>query len=158
MKHFRGIFLFAFLGVMFFGCKPDPTFPAIPALTFKEFQQPAGTDSLVVVFSFTDGDGDIGVAPTDTTPNMKLTVYAPDATGNFAVLDNPITVAIDSIVYPYRIPNLTAGQIGLEGDIYVTILNKSFLPRDTLQFNAFLLDQSDNKSNLVRTETVILTN
>ena len=158
MKHFRGIFLFAFLGVMFFGCKPDPTFPAIPALSFKEFRQPAGTDSLVVVFSFTDGDGDIGVAPTDTTPNMMLTLYTQDANGNFVVCDDPSTVATDSLVYKYRIPNLTAGQIGLEGDIYLTIENKNFLPSDTLQFNSFLLDQSENKSNTVRTETVILTN
>jgi hypothetical protein len=157
MKHFRSIFLFAFLGVMFFGCKPDPTFPAIPALTFKEFQQPSGTDSLVIVLSFTDGDGDIGIAPTDADSNMVLTVYAPDAAGNFLVMDDINTVPADSLIYTYRIPNLTAGQIGLEGDIYLTIENKNFLPRDTLQFNCFLLDQSGNKSNTVRTETVILT-
>ena len=158
-KHFRSIFLFAFIGVVFFGCKPDPTFPAIPALTFKEFRQPAGSDSLVVVFSFTDGDGDIGVAPTDSDTNMVLCVYAPDANGIFQqVPDINTPNQFDSLIYKYRIPNLTPGQIGLEGDIYVTILNKSFLPRDTLQFNAFLLDQSDNKSNIVRTETVILTN
>jgi hypothetical protein len=157
MKHFRGIFLFAFLGAAFFGCKPDPVYPAVPALTFKEFLQPAGTDSLVIVFSFTDGDGDIGVSPTDVDSNMVLTVYAPDANGNFQVVADPNNPA-DSLTYTYRIPHLTAGQVGLEGDIYLTIENKNFLPRDTLQFNSFLLDQSDNKSNTVRTETVILTN
>jgi hypothetical protein len=157
MKHFRSIFLFAFLGAVLFGCKPDPVYPAVPALTFKESMQPTGTDSLVLVFSFTDGDGDIGVSPTDSDSNMVLTLYAPDANGNYLVVDDPSTVIIDSLMYKYRIPNLTAGQIGLEGDIYVTIEHKSFLPRDTLQFNSFLLDQSDNKSNIVRTETVILT-
>ncbi|CAN5775253.1 hypothetical protein BH11BAC7_BH11BAC7_31150 [soil metagenome] len=157
MKKFRGLFLFVISGVAFFGCKPDPTFPAIPALTFKEFRQPAGSDSLILVFSFTDGDGDIGVAPTDPDPNMVLAVYAPDANGVFQVLDNPITVEVDSLLYTYRIPRLTAGQKGLEGDIYLTFEHKSFLPRDTLQFNTSLLDQSHNRSNYVRTETVILT-
>jgi hypothetical protein len=157
MKHFCGIFLFVFIGVVFFGCEPDPTFPAVPALAFKEFRQPANSDSLVVVFSFTDGDGDIGVAPTDSDSNMVLVVYVPDAAGNFHVLDDPNTATADSIIYPYRIPHLTAGQVGLEGDIYVTLEHKSFIGRDTLQFNSFLLDQSHHQSNIVRTETVILT-
>lgn len=157
MKHLRGLFLFAFLGAVLFGCKPDPVYPAVPALTFKEARQPVGTDSLVLIYSFTDGDGDIGVSPTDSDSNMVLTLYVPDANGNFLVFDDPGTVDVDSLMYKYRIPHLTAGQIGLEGDIYVTIENKNFLPRDTMQFNSFLLDQSHNKSNLVRTETVILT-
>lgn len=157
MKQLRGIFLFLLLGAAFYGCKPDPVFPAVPALTFKEFRQPAGTDSLVLVFSFTDGDGDIGVAPSDPDPNMVLAVYAPDGSGAFHVLDNPITVEVDSLLYTYRIPHLTAGQKGLEGDIYLTFEHKSFLPRDTLQFNTSLLDQSQNRSNYVRTETVVLT-
>jgi hypothetical protein len=63
----------------------------------------------------------------------------------------------DSICYTYRIPHLTAGQAGLEGDIYVSIEHKSFIGRDTLQFGAFLLDQSDHRSNYVRTKTIILT-
>lgn len=157
MKSVRGIFVFALLSVCFFGCKPEPTFPVIPALTFKEFRQPAGSDSLIVVFSFTDGDGDIGVAPINSDSNMVLTVYAPDATGNFQVMDDVNTPVPDSLIYIYRIPNLTAGQVGLEGDIYVTLEHKSFIGRDTLQFNSFLLDRSDNRSNYVRTNTVVLT-
>lgn len=158
MKLLRGIFLFMLPGVVFFGCKPEPVYPDEPALTFKEFRpQTAGSDSLTAVFSFTDGDGDIGLAPTDPDSNFLMTVYVPDANQNYQVLDNSITSQIDSVYYPYRISHLTAGQAGLEGDIYVTILHKSFIGRDTLQFNAFLLDQSHHRSNYVRTDPVVLT-
>lgn len=160
MKLIRGIFLFALLGVGYYGCTPDPVFPSVPALKFKEFRQPTGSDSLQVVFSFTDGDGDIGVAPNGEDTNMVLSVYAPSGSnGTFTVMPcpGPSCQPGDSLYYPYRIPKLTAGQAGLEGDIYVTIEHKSFIGRDTLQFNAFLLDQSHNRSNYVRTPTVYLT-
>lgn len=156
MKLVRGIFFFVLLGASFFGCRPEPTFPVIPALSFVKFLEPAGSDSLIIVFSFTDGDGDIGVAPTNSDSNMVLSVYAPDANGIFQVMDDINTPQADSLNYVYRIPHLTAGQVGLEGDIYLTLEHKSFIGRDTLQFNTFLLDRSDNRSNYVRTETIIL--
>jgi hypothetical protein len=158
MKRFRGIFLFLLLGAGFYGCVPQPVYPDEPSLKFKEFRpQHSGSDSLTAVFTFTDGDGDIGLAPTDPDSNFLMTVYVPDASQNYHVLDNSQTVQSDSIYYPYRISHLTAGQAGLEGDIYVTILHKSFIGRDTLQFNAFLLDQSHHRSNYVRTDPVVLT-
>ncbi|CAN5221823.1 hypothetical protein BH09BAC5_BH09BAC5_22690 [soil metagenome] len=159
MKTFKGIFTFFLLGAIISGCTPKPTFPAIPALTFKEFlPQRSGSDSLTAVFTFTDGDGDIGVAPTDRDSNFLMTVYVPGANGTYHVIDDPsFADPNDSIYYAYRIPHLTAGQVGLEGDIYVTLEHKSFIGRDTLQFNAFLLDQSHNKSNTVRTESVFIT-
>ncbi|MDQ3109267.1 MAG: hypothetical protein M3R17_05190 [Bacteroidota bacterium] len=158
MKQFRSFIFLAVLCSTFFGCTPDPTFPVEPVLTYKENRQPVNSDSLITVFSFTDGDGDIGLAPTEQDSNMVLTVYVPDANGVFRVMDNVSTPQPDSICYTYRIPHLTAGQVGLEGDIYVTIEHKSFIGRDTLQFNAFLLDQSQHRSNYVRTKTIILTN
>ncbi len=159
MNIFRGIFLFAIFGAVFYGCTPDPVYPAIPALTFKEFIQPSGSDTLIVVYSFTDGDGDIGLPPTDPDTNMVMCVYTQDGLGVFHPLLNINTQdPLDSIIYTYRIPNLTAGQAGLEGDIYLTLGNKWLIGRDTLQFNTFLLDNSDNRSNYVRTQSVILTN
>ncbi len=157
MKLIRGIFLFTIFGLLFFGCRPKPVFPAEPVLKFSKFMQPAGSDSLIVVFSFTDGDGDIGVTQADADSNMVLSVYAPNSTGGFTLMPSPVNPPPDSLYYPYRIPHLVAGQVGLEGDIYVAFEHKSFIGRDTLQFNAFLLDQSQHRSNYVRTESVILT-
>ena len=158
MKLFRGLFFFALLVVLYFGCKPAPTYPAEPVLTFKKYIQ-SGADSLQVVFGFTDGDGDIGIAPNSTDSNMVLTAYH-DSLGHWVRVPWPTPGNPgDSLKYVYRIPKLTAGQNGLEGDIYVTI-TKSILVaagEDTLQFNAFLLDASHHKSEVIRTPEVDLT-
>lgn len=158
MKRFSALVLFALLATLYFGCKPEPVFPAEPMLKFKKFVQPPGSDSLQVVFSFTDGDGDIGVALNSTDSNMVLTCYHMDAAHNWVVLPTGGPNLNDSLMYTYRIPKLAAGQSGLEGDIYLTI-NKNLLivnGNDTLQFNAFLLDQSHHKSEIVRTPEVDL--
>lgn len=136
-----------------FACTPDPVFPDEPILTFKEYLY-NGSDTLRVVFSFTDGDGDIGVTPTGNDSNMVLTLYYKGPDGQFHVARPGVSTA-DSIYYTYRIPELPEGQAGLEGDIYL-VVNPQLMLYDTIQFNAFLLDQSHNKSVVVRTpETVI---
>jgi hypothetical protein len=158
MKQYSGLLFFALLAALYFGCRPAPVFPDEPILKFKKFIQPPGSDSLEVVFSFTDGDGDIGIAPNDTSYNMLLTAYH-DSAGQWIYLRNPNDPSgLDSLKYKYRIPKLIAGQSGLEGDIYVTI-NKAIMissGNDTLQFNAFLLDQSHHKSVVIRTPEVDL--
>lgn len=160
MKLIRGTFVFALLLAAFYGCRPDPVFPAEPSLTFKEYIDHPNSDSLEVVFSFTDGDGDIGVSLTDTDTNMVLTLYNwVAASQNYQTVDDPqFPNPADSIMYKYRIPKLTAGQTGLEGDIYVTITKTSLIAtgNDTIQFNAFLLDQSRHKSSVIRTPELIL--
>ncbi|MCA6361542.1 MAG: hypothetical protein IM638_00755 [Bacteroidetes bacterium] len=130
-------------------------FPVEPVLTFKEFIQNNTSDSLQVVFSFTDGDGDIGVDETGTDSNLVLTLYVRDNAGNFIPQDNISTAAPDSIYYNYRIPPLTRSQKGVEGDVYLTV-NKDFISRDTIRFNAFMVDQTQHRSATVQTPTVIL--
>jgi hypothetical protein len=155
MKNMR-TYIFLFIATSAFGvsCEPDPVFPEEPIITFKEYIY-NGSDTLKVVFTFTDGDGDIGVAPTGNDSNMVLTLYYKAPDGQFHVARPPADTIGDSIYYPYRIPELVEGQSGLEGDIYL-VVNPQFMLYDTIQFNAFLLDQSDNKSAVVRTpETIV---
>lgn len=160
MNPIRGIFFFALLLAAFSGCKPDPVFPVEPILNFKEYIDHPNSDSLEVVFSFTDGDGDIGVSVVDPDTNMVLTLYDWNAAANaFQTVDDPSYPSLtDSIMYKFRISKLAAGQSGLEGDIYVTINRNSLIAngKDTIQFNAFLLDQAMNKSTLIRTPELIL--
>lgn len=136
-----------------FACTPDPVYPDEPILTFKEFQY-NGADTLKVAFSFTDGDGDIGVIPTGNDSNMVLTLYYKGPDGNFHVV-RPGVSTTDSVYYNYRIPELPEGQSGLEGDIYL-VVNPQFIQYDTIAFNAFLLDQSHHKSVVVRTPEKVL--
>lgn len=154
MKRMRTyIFLFTAICAGAFACTPDPVFPEEPIITFKEYQY-NGSDTLKVVFSFTDGDGDIGVTPTGTDSNMVLTLYYKAPDGQFHVARPGVSLT-DSIYYNYRIPELPEGQAGLEGDIYL-VVNPQFMLYDTIQFNAFLLDQSRNKSAVVRTPEAVL--
>ncbi|MGL4597310.1 MAG: hypothetical protein ACRCYO_07280 [Bacteroidia bacterium] len=139
-------------------CKPEPVFPIEPSLVFKEYIQSQTSDSLQVVFTFTDGDGDIGIAPGDADTNMLLTAYYRNALGEYIVYPNFNTVnnPFDSLVYPYRVPRLTASQKGVEGDIYV-VINEAFISYyDTIAFNAFIVDQAGHKSQIVRTPELIL--
>lgn len=154
MKNMRG-YLFSFLTVcaVLFSCKPDPVFPDEPVLTFLRYEY-NGSDTLRAVFSFTDGDGDIGVAPTGNDSNMVLTLYYKAPDGEFHVARPGISLT-DSIYYTYRIPELPDGQRGLEGEIYL-VINPQFMIYDTIQFNAFLLDQSRHKSAVVRTPEQVL--
>src|SRR6185436_10769059 len=99
MKRICGFIFFASLAALYIGCKPAPVFPDEPILKFKQFIQPPGSDSLQVVFSFTDGDGDIGIAPNSADSNMVLTCYHKDANGNWIVLDDPSTSNLnDSLI------------------------------------------------------------
>ena len=148
MKNLRYIIIFAFTGSILVSCKPEQVFPDEPMLSFKEYQY-NGADTLKTVFSFTDGDGDIGVAPTGNDINMMLTLYYKDQNGEFQVARPGISTT-DSITYPFRIPELPDGQNGLEGDIYL-IVNSAFIQYDVIQFNAYIVDQTNHKSSVIRT-------
>jgi hypothetical protein len=128
-------------------CKKEQLFPDEPMLTFKEYQY-NGSDTLNTVFYFTDGDGDIGVAPDGNAANMWLTLYYKDQNGQFRVALYPASA--DTIKYPYRIPELPDGQNGVEGDIHL-VVNSALIPYDTIQFSAFLVDQANHQSAVIRT-------
>jgi hypothetical protein len=142
--------LFFFLPGLLFtleSCGPEPLFPDEPMLSFKEYQY-NGSDTLKTIFSFTDGDGDIGVAPNGNDYNMWLKLYYKDANGEFQVaLDQTMS---DTIIYPYRVPELPDGQNGLEGDIHL-VVNSSLILYDTIQFDAYIVDQTSHKSSIIRT-------
>src|SRR5688572_18635395 len=117
MKRFTHYFLLLLSAVAFVACGPDPVYPVEPQLTFKAYSI-NGNDSVKVMFSFTDGDGDIGVAPTGNDSNMVLTVYYKGVDGEFHVA-RPLTAPTDSISYSYRIYDLPEGQNGLSGEIHL---------------------------------------
>lgn len=138
------------------GCRKEPVYPAGPVLTFQKFVQ--NPDSLQVVFSFTDGDGDIGEDATTVDPNLVMTLYHRDpATGQEVVYLTDPTHPGDSLVYSYRIPPLGKGSKGMKGEIWVTMDKRMLLlAEDTLQFNAYLLDQNHHQSAVVRTPDAVL--
>lgn len=149
MKQFSfSLLLVSIVSVMsVVGCGPDPLYPDEPILSFKTYNY-NGSDSLTTVFSFTDGDGDIGVDPSGNDYNMLLTLYYKDQNGDYQAALFPASP--DTIKYPYRIPQLPDGQNGLEGDIHL-VVNTTMITYDTIRFNAFLVDQTNHRSAVIQT-------
>jgi len=65
------LILLLIVGSVVFSCRKFEEFPDIPAITYDNFlvlmnTQTGITERGVLVFSYTDGDGDLGLASKDT--------------------------------------------------------------------------------------------
>ncbi len=146
-------------------CLDSPNFPDIPAIKFISiskdtlnqgiFQQ----DSLLVQFSFTDGDGDIGRTNQGTSNDI---FFIDERTGT---LDNTFGIP--------EIPKEGAGN-GVEGVVKILLfstcciypvdtINPSdpckpnpSIPFDTIQYRIYIKDNAGHKSNEILTDPIIL--
>lgn len=159
------IILFVLVGLAFFtACKKPKVYPATPEIHFKEFQLKDSTDLLgdlkvgYLIFSFVDGDGDIGVLPSDTNTqydstdyNLFLQMYEKDSSGYTEVnLAAPLR---------YRIPYISASEgqnKTLKGDIWVRFSYYYPLEYDTIKYKFFITDRAGNKSNVDSTGVVAI--
>lgn len=163
MRAFRRFFLFAISLAAFSGCVKEETFPVQPVITFKEATI-LSSDSLRLAVTFTDGDGDIGLAQGDTfSPYLRGTryytnlwvTYLYDSSGVFVPYDVDATDPdMDSLSFDGRIPRLTEqGQKqSLTGDIIEVLSPIYALPAHTrFKYRIALVDRSLNVSNFVET-------
>jgi hypothetical protein len=148
------------IGFFNFSCLKDERFSEIPDIKYIDYQQNAIVDDNGIadklIFSFTDGDGDIGLNEWDTLPpfdtssrNLLLKLFE-KKNGEFVekILPAP---------FSYRLPYLTPeGQNkSLEGEIEVAIQLTAFLlPTDTVRFEAYMLDRAMHKSNVITTREI----
>jgi hypothetical protein len=134
-------------------CSDDETFPATPVISFKsleKFQSLSGLDSLVLTFSFTDGDGDIGSAASDT---FGRDVYARLFERNNGVFEEaPLSAPLE-----YRVPYLEprGNNSSLKGDIRISIDYNILRPNDTIYYKVVLEDRAGNRSNEISTSTIV---
>lgn len=139
-------------------CRKTEKFPIEPIIAFKEFKQFADSASLVI--TFTDGDGDIGLAQGDTFPPYHEPPYFYNLFVDYHERQNGEWVRIDfPLPYYYRVPVITpTGQNKtLEGEIAVAlkpwpvIPNTPGSPPDTVRFSVRLVDRALHESNTVFT-------
>ena len=136
----------------------------VPKVEFTSFSVFDTTDILgnrvkggKLKFYFEDGDGDLGLqAPengvTDST-NLSLTLYRKiDGTMNLAPDDDPLKPS------PYRIPFMDREGINkmLKGTISVTFLYLFYTNTDTIQYDFFIKDRGNNKSNISSTNEIVV--
>ncbi len=153
-------------------CLKPESFPPEPAIEFVSFE--AQGDSGIIVFSFTDGDGDIGLnqdqldPPFDTSSlyyyNLYIHYYemmdgdwvrgtADPGGNNFPTAD--------SITFSYRIEDITPiGQNkALRGEIQIIMepyyFNSYSNHNDSLRYELMLIDRSLNHSNLLETPLIV---
>jgi hypothetical protein len=134
-------------------CSEDETFTATPVISFKsldKYTASSGSDSLLLTFSFTDGDGDIGSAPDDA---MRRDVFVTLFEKNNGVFEEASLGAPLS----YRIPFLEprGNNKSLKGDIKIVTDYNILRPNDTIFYKLYLEDRAGNKSNVITTSTII---
>ncbi len=151
-------------------CMEKEEYPVVPALkymSFTKFVHPDGFDTLgVLLVSYTDGDGDLGISEYDTTNyNFFVGYYVM----NNGVLEpgtvyNNLTGKFDTINFNNRFgPLAPDGYVGwIKGEIEDTIV-PLFDPRstkeyDTIQFRVYMTDQAGNRSDTVITPLIIVKN
>jgi hypothetical protein len=125
--------------LIFCGCKKEsPPFSAAPEISFIEISPAIATafqDSITVIFSYKDGDGDLG----ENNANAE----------NLFLTDNRI-----NLEYKYRIKQLApeGKQIPIKGTLSVILKNTSLTDssnQQTATFSIYVKDRAGNISNTI---------
>ncbi len=126
-------------------------------------------DSLVLVtFSYTDGDGDIGLSETDTASpfkfgqlyfhNLHVAYFVNNGSGYFKQV-NPFSPSNDTIHFNERIENITPSgkNKAIEGEFTLIIPANPFdiKPKD-VKFEIELIDRALNISNKLVTGSLLI--
>jgi hypothetical protein len=171
LKTIIKIFLFlVFTGFIFNSCREKEEYPIVPDLKFLEFTKlvhPDGYDTLgILLLSYTDGDGDLGISQFDTTTyNFFVDYYVMDdgVLGPGLIFNNQ-TGRFDTINFNNRFGPLAPDDYDgwIKGTIEDTI-KPLFDPRstkeyDTIQFRIHMIDRAGHSSDTVTTPMIIVKN
>lgn len=155
-----------FAGILFLqSCIERDEYPIEPYIEFSDFyvmiDQASGKEIGVIVLKFTDGDGDIGLAPKDTLYpyqldgdyyyNYIMYFYKKQGT-NFVKIETP---------YNIRIPIINPDDFAqnLDGEIYIDIdldILRTAITDGVFKFDAFIYDRALNKSNTITSPVIQL--
>ena len=147
-------------------CVQPPDYPKEPVIQYiglskNLMQQGTGyQDSLFVIFSFTDGDGDLGYPESDPTPSVyirdsrdsfpkppiQLPYVEPQGAGNG--ISGEITVKLPTTCCIYTYPG--GGQPVACEDV------PNFVQFDTFYYFIKIRDRAGHESNEIKTEAIRL--
>jgi len=140
-------------------CKKESSLPDVPQIEFKNLDKYAssfsGIDSLVLTFSFEDGDGDIGTPSSDTiTRDIYVTLFEKQ-NGVFTPIVFP-----DPSIMTYRLPYLrpTGNNTSLKGDVVISYLGYLIgIPNDTVRYDVYIKDRAGHISNTISSSEIVTT-
>ena len=161
-------YLFFAIILVFASCVDKPTYPSQPVIAYKGFIKygaPAAPDSVELVVSFTDEEGDIGLSQSDTqgifkSGNLYMIYFFWDTTGgtgHWSAYDtDPATPKIDSLIFAYRVPQVIPDggkDEPMKGLIFAKI--KPFInPYNKIKFEVYLYDKALHKSDTIYTPAI----
>ena len=170
-----------FLVVVVCSCQKPVEYPVEPKISYGGFTYLFNADSTfsgegVVSFSYTDGDGDLGLDDGDTLPpfgfhdahyyNMVID-YLKCVDGEFVktpllsphVPTNPgdTLVLYDTVTFNARFKRLRELEEpkAISGTMeYKLTVQNPFSPNDTVKFEIRILDRALHESNVIQTEAI----
>ena len=173
MRKLFGVGFFLVIGVSLSltGCLDTPNFDNTPSIRFNSvdtltiFDSFSKTlaDSIVITIDFEDGDGDLGISPTDRSDTTKLntdykewgnyeiTVLEKKKDGTFQV--RPVSV-FEKLFFDTLKRDGKAGPIKGKLDFRQTLPASRFAKLTTVKFRIRIRDRAFHVSNSVETDTV----
>ena len=157
--------------ILSYACTKKDVYPIEPhidlMLPIVKITNIVGIDSLgIIKLYFTDGDGDLGLRPTDTAINYRYNLfikYFEKKKGKFEEIIlttlNPLTLKLDTLWFNGRIPYVTPeGKTkAISGEISDTLpINNQYSPYDTIKYQIYIQDRALHKSNVVETPEIVL--
>jgi len=164
------------VGSVVLSCRKFEDFPDIPAITYDNFltlmnPQSGITERGVLIFSYTDGDGDLGLASRDTLfPYDKDGDYYYNLIIKYFEKQNGVFIEVpllswnsdssyyDTLTFNSRFPVLTpiSGNPAIKGVFQDTLFIYNPLSEfDTIKFKAYIIDRALNKSNEIETQEIV---
>lgn len=163
------------LATAMFSCQKPVEYPVEPKIAYEGFTYLINEDSTftgegIVSFSYTDGDGDLGLDDSDTLPpfgfhdahyyNMVID-YMKCVNGEFVKTPllswNPQTQSYDTVTFNARFRRLrdTDEPKAISGkmDYQITVQNP-LSPDDTIKFEIRILDRALHESNVIQTDAI----
>ena len=169
------------LALAVLSCQKSVEYPIEPKITYEGFTYLFNADSTfsgegVISFSYTDGDGDLGLNDEDTLPpfgfhdthyyNMVID-YLKSVNGVFVktpllsphVPTNPADTLVlyDTVTFNARFKRLRDSEEpkAISGTMeYKLTVQNPFSPQDTVKFEIHILDRALHESNVIQTEAI----
>ena len=171
----RNLIGLLFLSMVMASCQKPVEYPIEPKIAYEGFTYLINEDSTftgegIVSFSYTDGDGDLGLDDSDTLPpfgfhdahyyNMVVD-YMKCVNGEFVKTPllswNPQTQSYDTVTFNARFRRLrdTDEPKAISGkmDYQITVQNP-LSPDDTIKFEIRILDRALHESNVIQTDAI----
>ena len=164
-KKFLAIICISLLAVflLLYSCTDYEQYPLEPVIEYQGYKVIYSNDTLVtpikgvLQISFTDGDGNIGLSDNEVDPPYDYNLFI-----DYFELQNGVWSSVvvdgDTVNFNARIPIITPSGTNknIKGTIYDTVLLNTFSSYDTIKYVIYLKDRDLNKSNIIETPEIVI--